>query len=242
MNNGKYLYCIVEDGQKCCFNDLGLLGKPAYTVIYKDVSAVVSNVPFKEIHPDAESITAHQKIIEASRIQGTTLPARFGIMFKSDEGVKQMLIKSYKDLKSKIIRLRGMDEFGLKIIIDEDSFKKFSAVSQNKPEIKKIKKEIQSSGDGTGYFLKMKMDEAIRNETHRRIEQISKDIHDELAKTVQQNCLLRSDFDQIVLNAAYLIDRNSVTKFHKKLDTLKDKYKEGLLFHLSGPWAPYSFC
>lgn len=241
--NGKYLYGVADGTQDFQFANKGLHGKQAYPIPYKDISAIVSNVPFKEMQPDAESITSHQMVIEESRSQATTIPVRFGIMFKSDEGVKQMLAKSYKDLRSRLTKFRGKDEFGLKIIVDLQDLKKISAQSQNTPAIKKIKKEITSSGEGTGYFLKMKMDEAIRNETYRKIEQISGEIHSEIAKTAQESCLLKSDFDQIVLNASYLIERDHYHKFHTKIDALRERFKpEGFAFHLSGPWAPYSFC
>ena len=157
--------------------------------------------------------------------------------------MKQILDKSYKELKTKMVKLRDKDEFGLKILIDEADLKKFSSASQKSSEVKKIRKEMSSSGEGTAYFLKMKMDEAIRNDTYRRIESISQEIHADLAKTVAESCVLRSDFDQIILNAAYLVDRASSVKFHKKLGSIRDKHaKNGLTFHLSGPWAPYSFC
>lgn len=225
------------------FQAAGLFGKNAYTVGYKDISAVISNISLTEMKPDAETITSHQRIIEESRAHSTILPARFGIMFKSEDNVKQMLSKSYKDLKSKIVKLKGKDEFGLKVLIDEADLKKISASSESTPEIKKMKKEITVSGEGTAYFLKMKMAEAIRNETYRRIENLSNEIHKEISTVVTESCLLRSDFDQIILNAAYLIDRVDMPRFQRKLDGLKNKYaKDGFNFHLSGPWAPYSFC
>jgi hypothetical protein len=243
MVDGKYLYCVMEGAQNHHFGDIGLFNNQTYTVSYKDISAVVSNTPFKEMQPDIENITAHQRVVDESRLHGTTLPVRFGIMFKSDEGVKKMLAKSYTELKSKATKLKGRDEFGLKIIMDQSDLKKFTPISQDNPEIKKIKKEISSSGKGTAYFLKMKMDEAIRNETFKKMDQLSGQIHRELTKAAEESCLLKSDFDQIVLNAAYLINRDNTTKFHQKLDSLKKKYESGgLMFHLSGPWAPYSFC
>ena len=233
----------MEETDGLRFDSRGLFDKQIHTVPYKDINAVVSIIPFKEMQPDAETITAHQRVIEESRKQGTTLPVRFGIMFKSDDGVKQMLAKSYKDMTSKITKFRGKDEFGLKIIMDQADLKKFSTASENNLEIKKLKGKIASSGQGAAYFLKMKMDEAIRNETYKRIEKISGYIHSELTNDAQESSILKSDFDQIFLNAAYLIDRKAGDKFHKKLDSLKDEYKsEGLIFHLSGPWAPYSFC
>ena len=243
MVDGKYLYCVREGSKNHRFGDIGLFGKQAYTVTYKDISAVVSNIPFKEMQPDVENLTAHQRVIEESRSLGTTLPVRFGIMFKTDDGVKKMLAKSYADLKSKVIKLKDKDEFGVKIIIDKSDLKKISSIQYDSLEVEKIKKEISMSGEGTSYFLKMKMDEAIKNQTHRKIDQISGQIHSELTKASEDGCLLKADFDQIVLNASYLVDRDQITKFHQKLDKLKKKYENvGFIFHLSGPWAPYSFC
>ncbi len=243
MISGSYLYCILEGNPALHVGNIGLFGKPATTVSYKDISAVVSSVPFKEMQPDAEAITAHQKVIEESRNYGTTLPVRFGIMFKSEEGVKQMLTKSYKDMRSKIVKLKDKDEFGLKIIVEKSDLKKFSANLPKNPEIEALRKKIKKSGEGTSYFIKMKMDEAIRNETYKKIEKLSEHIHGEVTKVSQGSCVLRSDFDQIFLNASYLIDRDDITKFHKKLDDLKNEFqKDGLIFHISGPWAPYSFC
>lgn len=242
MANGKYLYCVIDGTEGFRFAESGLLGKRAYAVPYKDISAVVSPVPLKEMQPDAESITAHQRVVEESRLQGTILPVRFGIMFNSDENVKQMLAKSYKDLKSKIVKLRDKDEFGLKIIMGESELKKFASESDT-PEIKKLRREMTSTGKGTAYFLKMKVDEAVRNETYKRIEKMSREIHEEVARNAKEGKILKSEFDQIILNASYLIERKHSSKFQDALETLKTRYRaDGLIFHLSGPWAPYSFC
>lgn len=233
----------MDGTQNFTFGKHGLYGKQAYAVPYRDISAVVSNVPFKELQADADGITAHQMVVEESRLQSTSIPVRFGILFKSDENVKQMLTKSYKELKSKIDSLRGKDEFGLKIIIEDSNLRNFSETAQANAEIRKIKKEMKSAGDGTAYFLKMRMDEAVRNETFKRIEMISTEIHSEIKAFSENSNLLRSDFDQIVLNAAYLIARDQIPRFQKKIEDMRNRYKkEGLIFHLSGPWAPYSFC
>ncbi|MDE1862768.1 MAG: GvpL/GvpF family gas vesicle protein [Thaumarchaeota archaeon] len=240
---GRYLYCITETTDEPPFEKPGLFGKRAFAIPYKDICAVVSNVPLKEMRPDAETITAHQMVVEESRSKSTTLPVRFGIMFKSDDNVKSMLAKSYKDLKSKMDKIRGKDEFGLKIIVDHSDLKKISILSGETGEIKKMKKEMKTAGKGTAYFIKMRMDEAIRNETYRRMEQMSRELHDEIGKACEESSILRSDFDEILLNAAYLVDRKQSTEFHKTIEGLRGRYKtSGLVFHLSGPWAPYSFC
>ncbi len=47
----------------------------------------------------------------------------------------------------------------------------------------------------------------------------------------------------MVMNTAFLIERQSFGMFKDALDMLAEKYKEvGLLFECSGPWPPYHFC
>ena len=109
---GRYVYCIMNGGGKSqSFGKIGLENNEVYTIHHKDISAVVSKITFKEMQPDVDSIITHQKVVENSRNIGTTLPVRFGIMFKTDEGVKQLLVKSYDDFKSKMSKLHGNEEF-----------------------------------------------------------------------------------------------------------------------------------
>lgn len=244
MVNGKYVYCILEGEKEQELGNIGLFDTLAYTITYRGISAVVSSIPFKEMQTDVGNIAAHQRVVEASRNIGTTLPVRFGIMFKTEEGVKKLLIKSYRDFKSKIAKFRSKDEFGIKIVIDKTDMKKIEhLVESSSNEIMKIKKEIAMAGDGTSYFLKMRMDEAIKNGVFRKIDQLGSGIHHELVKSAQDSCLLKADLEQIILNAAYLVDRSGYDSFNSTIERLEARYEDdGLTFHVSGPWAPYSFC
>ena len=94
VNDGRYVYCILEAAKIQNLGNIGLFDNDVYTIIHKDIEAVISKAPFKQMNPDADNIIAHQRVVEASRNIGTTLPIRFGIMFKSDDGVKKLLIKS----------------------------------------------------------------------------------------------------------------------------------------------------
>lgn len=243
MTEGRYLYCILDGKEKHDLGHIGLYDKNTYTISHKDISAVISPIQFKEIQPDIEAITAHQRVVEESRTRGTTLPIRFGILFKTEDGVKTMLTKSYSEFKTKIKKLHDKDEYGLKIVIEKSKLAKLESESQQVPSIQKMKKELEGSGKGAAYFVKMKMDEAIKTETYKKIDLISGKVHGELATVSESNCLLKNDLDQLILNAAYLIDKNQSKTFTKKVENLKQKYEGyGLMFHLSGPWAPYSFC
>jgi len=234
----------MEGGKNQNLGSIGLLGNKVYTINHIDISAVVSKAPFKEMKPDVDSIIAHQRVVEASKNVTTTLPVRFGILFKSEQGVKKLLTKSYNDFKSKLNKLKDKEEFGIKLILEMENMRKIQKqVIDKSDEIKRIKNEISESGTGTAYFLKMRMNEAIKNEVLRKVEELAGDVHRDLVSCSVDSCFLKVDLEDVILNAAYLVNKSEIKKFDDKLDKLKKKYStHGLIFHQSGPWAPYSFC
>jgi len=233
MVDGRYVYCILEGSAKEEFGNIGLFDSNVYTISHNYISAVVSKIPLKEMQPNVDHIVAHQRVVEASRKIGTSLPIRFGIIVKTD-------VKSHKDFTAKISKLRHKDEFGIKIIIDND---KGRSKLSNNSEIRKLKSGISNTSQGTAYFLKMKMDEAIKIEKLKQIDKMSGQIHRHLTELSDDSCLLKTDLSQVILNAAYLVSKEDREEFNAAISKLKSKYKdEGLVIHESGPWAPYSFC
>lgn len=243
MTDGRYVYCIIENNSTTDLGNIGLYDSLVYQIHFKDISALVSTIPFKEIHPSVNEINSHQHVVEASRARWTTLPVRFGTIFKTDDGVKQFLTRSHKDLQSKITKFKDKEEYGLKVIIDKNDLQKLDLKIAENKEIKKIKEELDGAGKGTSYFLKMKMDEAIRTELLKKVDEIGGDIHKQLSQVSTTSCTLRSELAEIMLNSSYLIDKNEKEKFDSQVHKIKKKYEPiGITLHVSGPWAPYSFC
>jgi len=242
--DGRYVYCIMEGGENQNLGSIGLFGNQVYTINHIDISAVISKAPFKEMKPDVDNIIAHQRVVEASKNVTTTLPVRFGILFKSEQGVRKLLTKSYNDFKSKINKVKNKEEFGIKLILEKENIRKIQKqIIDESEEVKKIKNEISESGKGTAYFLNMRMNEAIKNEVLRKVEELGGEVHRELVSCSVDSCFLKVDLEDVILNAAYLVNKSEINKFDDKLEKLKKKYgTHGLIFHRSGPWAPYSFC
>ncbi len=243
-DDGRYVYCIVNDRVDKSLGKVGLLDAEVHGVSYKDITALVSPIQFKEIETNLDNILAHQRVVELSRAIGTTLPVKFGIIFRNEEGVNSLLARSYDDYRTKLTRLKDKDEFGIKVILNDAGLKRIRAeVASESREIGKIKKDVTKAKRGTSYLLNIKMEEALRNETYRKIDSVSREIHKQLSEASIDNVPLKSEHDQIILNAAYLVNRADGLQFQKMVEgAKKDFEKEGLVIHVSGPWAPYSFC
>lgn len=244
--DGRYIYCIVDWGENrpaANFGNIGIGENAVYTIGHRDIAAVVSTIPFKQMESNLNDIVAHQRVVEAAREARTVLPVRFGVILKSEEGVKKLLAGSYKDYGAKLATLRGKDEIGIKVLLNKSSLKKIEAQAEQSEEIRKIKQEISASKPGTSYFLKLRLQDAIKNETLMKIDKMIGEINNSLAKGAEDRRLLKNDVDEIVLNAAYLVDRGKTRAFDARVKELKERFEgEGMTIHKSGPWAPYSFC
>ena len=246
LMDGRYIYCIINWGEKKPIGNFGNIGigeNPVYTIDYKDIAAVVSTIPFKQMDSNMNDIVAHQRVVEAAREVDTVLPVRFGVILKSEEGIKKLLAGSYKDYRAKLASLRGKDEIGIKVLLNKASLKKIKEQAEQSEEIRKMKQEISSAKPGASYFLKMRLEDAMKNETLMTIDKLVGEINNSLAGSAVDRRLLKNDVGEIVLNAAYLVDKSKTGAFDAKVKELRERFeKEGVTLHRSGPWAPYSFC
>lgn len=244
--DGRYIYCIIDWGEKKPIGNFGNIGigeNAVYTIDYKDIAAVVSTIPFKQMDSNLNDIVAHQRVVEAAREAGTVLPVRFGVILKNEEGIKKLLARSYRDYGAKISRLKGKDEIGIKVLLNKTSLKKIEAQTEQSEEIRKIKQEMSAAKPGTSYFLKLRLQDAMKNETLMKIDRMVGEINTSLAEAAEDKRLLKGDVGEIVLNAAYLVDKGRIRAFDAKVKELKERFeKDGMTLHRSGPWAPYSFC
>lgn len=247
--DGRYIYCIMEWNEQniipANLGNIGISESPVYTISYKDVCTVVSNIPFQKMESSINDIVAHQRVVEAARATGATvLPVRFGVILKNEESVKKLIASSQKDYRAKIAQLRGKDEIGIKVLLDKSGLKKIETMAQEQSEeIQKIKQEIACAQPGTSYFLKLRLQDAVKSETLKKIDKMTGEINTTLGGVAEDTMMLKNELGEIVFNGAYLVDRKRMQEFDAKVKELRAKFEyNGMTIHQSGPWAPYSFC
>jgi hypothetical protein len=265
---GLYIYCIISEKERIettetrgmldtvkndqtpfVFGNIGVRNQPLFKITYKDLSAVLSNFSLKQLKANIDDVVAHQKVVETIRkeIEGNVLPIRFGTILRSQREVTNLLSQSYNEYKSKLIKFKSKDEFGIKILITDTTKEKLKGLVESESEqIRRIKNNISSlSADksGSDYLLKLSLRDATKNEIFKKIERLALDLHKQFAEISSEATLLKAETEHIILNAAYLVSRNNSLNFESKFMNLKKEYgSTGLIFHISGPWAPYSFC
>src|SRR3989338_2607705 len=208
-----FLYCVTKKAPK--LKGVGNLVDELYFVYHLGLYAVVSKVKESEF---------------------------------SEENLKAMMDKHLEDFKTNLRNLKNKEEWGVKIYRDIERLK--GTVIHEESGILKIEKEINSSSSGKAYFLKKKKEELMKEAVNKRINeygQESFELFKILSYEARINKLLPKEVtekeDDMVLNSAFLVDKDKVSEFIHAVDDLKTKYNDkGLNLDCTGPWPPYNFC
>src|SRR5918995_911546 len=84
---GRYVYCIIRSTQPLKFGAIGMDEQwpEVYTINYKDMAAVVSDVPIAPLDSTRENVLAHERVHESVMRDHTVIPMSFGTIFKTRE-------------------------------------------------------------------------------------------------------------------------------------------------------------
>lgn len=253
-----YLYCIAKE--KPNLKDVMSFADRLYSVHYKGVYAVVSRVKPSEFSEEnlkrnladldwiKKKAGSHQEVIGRVMQDNCVLPFKLGTIFNTEDSLKTMIDENIEELKNNLTGLEGRQEWGIKIYCDMKRLKGF--ITKENKEVLKIDKEISSSPKGKAFFLKKKREELIKNIINREINEYGKESFEILkgfSVETKINRLLPKEVtekeDRMILNAAFLVDKDKAVEFVSTANGLITKYsKRGISFSCTGPWPPYNFC
>ncbi len=248
---GMYIYGILNSNASLHLSipkDL-LLGESGpngvYTIAYQDISALVRDsgvVDYTRMRKDvlARLLIGHQTVIEKiMTAQDTIIPMRLGTFAQDETEVKEILNKGYKLIKKIFERISGKIEIDvtatwcdLVSIIKEAGEEK---------EIREFKEKLLSNPKGINADDQMKIGFMLKSELDKKRDNYVCQIQ-EAIETVSLDFKAHELMDdKMVVNTAFLIDKDKRESFDKKVEELNVKFNEKLKFRCVGPLPPYSF-
>lgn len=253
-----YLYCVTKiKPRQTNFKDMGI---KIYPIYYQGVYAVVSKVSPDEFSKDnlkknlgdmkwvEEKVRQHEGIIESIMQQTTVVPFKFGTVFLKKENIEKLLKERGTEFKKMMANLDGKEEWGLKIYCKAGKFK--DSIEKEDERVNQKDKEVAAANKGRAYFLKKQRDELAKDIVSEKISEYTRDSFDRLKRVsldTKINKILPRQVtdrkDDMVLNAAFLVNTKRIKEFESILKHLKTKYFEkGFDLDCTGPWPPYNFC
>jgi hypothetical protein len=243
VTEGIYVYCIIESPEPRSFGKLGIGGRgdDVYTVHHNELAAVVSKTPLMVYDPTRENALTHEHVNEIVMIDNgfTPVPMSFGTLFKTERDIVEFLKDTYDALRDVLKKMRDKLEFGLKVNWDRESV--LADVEQEYEEIRRLKAQIETDQATSTYFARMQLGRLVEQALAQKSESFVREIYDELRDAAIASRSNKVIGDRMILNAAFLVERDKSDLFDTKVQEIGRRYEGKLKFTYTGPWPPYNF-
>ena len=238
---GRYVYGIIEASESMTFGKTGIggTGETVYTVHHGDVAAVVSKTSVFIFDPTRENALAHEHVIETVMKTNTIIPMSFGTVFRTDDDIRQVLKSIYPSLKDVLKQMAGKLEFGLKVTWDRDAV--IEELKRDNEEIHRFHIELTKKHLQSTYFARMQLGRMIDKALAERAAEYVRAIYEALRGVCVASRDNKVIGDKMIMNAAFLIDREKEGEFDAAVNKIAAKFSDRLNFKYTGPWPPYNF-
>ncbi|HLI60634.1 MAG TPA: GvpL/GvpF family gas vesicle protein [Solirubrobacteraceae bacterium] len=255
-----WAYCVLRAGDAGPTDARGIGGEVVARVEQGGLAALVSRVPATEFaHAPltrnlddldwlAQVARAHEAVLDDALARGTIVPLRMCTIFESEQRVSEMLERQGARLAGALDALDGRVEWAVKVLVDPEQLVRAAGP---RPEASRAAAGASARGAGAGgAYLRRRRDErAAREAAGGLAADVARRIHARLrdwaldARTrPPQNRALSGHEGEMVLNAAYLVERERTEELRGIVGELGERHRElGARIELTGPWPPYNF-
>ena len=230
-----YVYAIIDSTEKVEESIKGLSDRPVYNIPYRDIGIVVSDLDSQVQIKTEKSVLKHEEVVEALMNKFAVLPMRLYTVFGKKEDMLLKMKKHYEDFIENLDRVRDKCEFGIKVIWAGNVIKE-RIISAHKNESAVAAPDQSGTKFMKEKFRNYKIDKEFEEEADRCIAIVDGFLN----RYVSEKRLEKLKTDNLLLSAAYLVDKEKSGDFKKAFEELRSSGGD-LKYLLSGPWPAYNF-
>ncbi len=246
MKNGIYIYGIIRTSGPQEFGKIGIGDKASevLTIGFKDIAAVVSRGPLMVYDSLAKEKTVkdlvtHQFVIEKVMESFTIIPVKFGTMVETEDEATEFLGKGYCLLSEELRKMEGKIE--LDVVASWELPKILAAIYRDSPQIQNKQKEIAMKGDKVSIEDKITLGKFIEQALKDKKASYHQLFLQTLEKEAVDACLHDLANDEMIFNAAFLLEKKNEQLFNEVVHSLDRKLENTVNFRVVGPLPLYSF-
>jgi hypothetical protein len=239
-----YLYGVVRKPFPRASELPAGVGDPPGTVEllrYRNLAAVATEtpedrIPGLQVQGMRRDMTAHAMVVERLFEQTTILPMRFGVVLPDRETVIHELLEAEQDRFDELLsELKGCVELTLRATYVEEVI--LREVAQEQPSLaRRERRSTRPSRDARieqGCRVAQTLRDKGEHDARRLLQRLTPLARDVLLEEPSSELML--------LNAAFLVERETMALFDKAVEAFYDENEERMRLEYVGPLAPYSF-
>jgi DnaJ-domain-containing protein 1 len=248
MTQAIYVYGVIGLNEEKRFVPIEkACSTEVYTIPYKDIASVVSDYPKNSFDYRTREIVAnelikHQTVIENIMKQHTIIPIKFGTIFENTDGVRKVLEKGYSEFKDKLKKIEKKIELDVVAVWNNlDSIIK--RIGQENEEINKFKEEIAKKSAQDTFQERIEIGSMIKDALEKEKSDLQTKMLEFLKEKVKVCEFKKHELmdARMILNCAFLLDKDKESEFDRALKELNKKYNEKINFRCISSLPLYSF-
>jgi len=231
---GKYLYGIINSGNRKSFGNIGMSKGEIYSVQFKDVGAVVSDV-LENCEVGIEEVKIHEAALRKIMEHHAVIPMSFGIVAKDEAEIKNILKRARMKLKKTLEKVDNKLQINVKISWDKTIL---ASILKENGEVRKLTREAKENADQS---LMVELGRKVKSALDERKSEYTEDVKASLKSLSCESEENKVTDQDTLMNTAFLVDKKREQEFYDKLEELEKKYERKLKFFAVGPLPPYNF-
>lgn len=238
---GKYIYCIIASGEPRTFVSPGIGGRgdKLHTICSNNLAAVVSNSPIVKYSTSRDNLLAHEKAIEEVMNEYTVLPVRFVTIAEDEEKIKRILEKEHDKFTGLLKHIEGKKELGLRAIFKEDVI--YRDILEKYENIRVLKEKLTALPPHDSTYQRMEIGRMVESALQKEKEIYKEDILSTLSPIAVEVKVNKTYGDQIIINAAFLVEKHREAEFDRKVQEFDAGYGHKMKFMFVGTVPPFNF-
>ncbi len=237
----KHLYCVTVYDNKM---KSSTIKGGAYLIPYKNIALVVKESPsidYKDIPREnlVQYLFDHQAVIEEIMKDRTAVPIKFGTTATSDMDAGEILELGYARFKEAIDGMKDKTE--IEVIARWNDLDSILKEIGNKAEIRRFKEGIKTGGQSNFQYLAVELGRMVKTALNEENSRVRDEIRNVLNEHAVESRLHDPLDEQMIMNAAFLIQKGREGLLDEDIKKLDDEYGNKVGFRVVGPLPPHSF-
>jgi hypothetical protein len=219
---------------------IGGRGTPVRTIAFQDLMAVVSDVPGLHFDITRDNLLEHQRVLDEVLSRSDVLPFSFGTVANNDDEVRELLLRNgYAALQEQLEYVRGCVELELKTFWTQERL--FAEIAEENEEVRALRDSIPLLPDSEAGVASITLGQLTEAEIELKSAWEADRVLDILEQHAVDVLVSPNMSDTMLLNAAFLVQREREKEFDGAVFALGDAHVGRLVFNYVGPLPPYSF-
>jgi len=239
---GKYIYCVTDAAEEESFGPLGIGGRgdELTMITHRDITAVVSDSPVTRYRVSRDNSLAHEQAIEAVFKRHTVLPVRFCTIAENEATVRAILEREYEEFRALLVEMRNKVEVGVKAIFHETLI--YQEILERYGEIRRRKEAVAALPPRKAQWHLVEIGRLVEAALETEKARVREAIVGALRGICHDYRLSdRLLGERMIVNAAFLVDRDREAAFDREMEGLAERYGERVIFRYVGGFPPFSF-